>query len=136
MPDWVEIADEDAVIDLGGGHIITYFDGNGASYDIPEFGLITMIQTEDGVDVTWPEGVDAEALPDWISVSGNRVGITTDAGRFSITRNRTETFNYQPGWELFWFTLDSPYYGQSFGAVMGAMFRGEFFRGHGRLLEQ
>ena len=78
------------------------------------------------MDVTWPEGVDAEALPDWISVSGNRVGITTDAGRFSITRNRTETFNYQPGWELFWFTLDSPYYGQSFGTVMGAMFGGEF----------
>lgn len=126
MPDWVEIADETAVIDLGDGHLVTYFDGNGASYDIPEFGLITMIQTDDGVGVTWPEGVDPDALPEWISVSDNRVGITTDAGRFSITRNRTETFNYQPGWELFWFTLDSPYYGQSFGQVMGAMFSGEF----------
>lgn len=125
MPDWVEIAGEDAVIDLGGGHVITYFGGNGASYDIPDFGLVTMTQSEAGVNVIWPDGVNPQALPDWLSVSNNRVGITTDAGRFSITRNRTETFNYQPGWELFWFTLDSPYYGQSFSEVMGAAAGGE-----------
>jgi len=27
-------------------------------------------------------------------------------------------FNYFPGWELFWFTLDSPYYGAGIGAIL------------------
>jgi phosphonate transport system permease protein len=45
-----------------------------------------------------------------------RVGITTPEGRITLTGARTEVFNYFPGWELFWFTLDSPYHGQGLGA--------------------
>ncbi len=42
------------------------------------------------------------------------MSVTTEQGRFSYTRNRTEVFKYQAGWELFFFTLDSPFYGKSF----------------------
>src|SRR5690606_21037817 len=38
---------------------------------------------------------------------------TTDQGRFAYTRSKVETFRYQPGWELFFFTLDSPFSGKS-----------------------
>jgi phosphonate transport system permease protein len=55
-----------------------------------------------------------EPIPDWISVSQNRIGVTTDAGRFNYTRSKVETFKYQAGWELWFFTLDSPFYGKSF----------------------
>ena len=49
-----------------------------------------------------------EPIPEWISVSANKVSVTTDAGRFSYSRSKVETFKYEPGWELWAFTLDSP----------------------------
>jgi phosphonate transport system permease protein len=52
-------------------------------------------------------------VPDWINASDTRVTVTTDAGRLIFTRNRTETYRYQAGWELFFFTLDSPFHGKS-----------------------
>ena len=57
-------------------------------------------------------------LPDWISASSRRIGITTPEGRITLTGARTEVFNYFPGWELFWFTLDSPYHGQSLTTIL------------------
>jgi len=36
----------------------------------------------------------------------------------TVTRNRTEVFRYFFGWELFWFTLDSPYYGHGPLAIL------------------
>ena len=53
------------------------------------------------------------------------MAITTDAGRLTVTRNRAEVFRYFTGWELFWFTLDSPYYGQSFSDLAGRAASGE-----------
>ncbi|PLL11989.1 phosphonate ABC transporter, permease protein PhnE [Tabrizicola sp. TH137] len=108
LPDWVTIADGVTTIDLGNGHLITYDDA-GARYDVPGYGLID-IRSEGGRPVmTAPQ-----PIPDWISVSQNRIGVTTDAGRFSYSRSKVETFKYHPGWELWFFTLDSPFYGKSF----------------------
>lgn len=108
LPDWVTIADGVTTIDLGGGHVVTYDDA-GARYDVPGYGLID-IRAEGGRPVlTAPE-----PIPDWISVAQNRIGVTTEAGRFSFSRSKVETFKYEPGWELWFFTLDSPFYGKSF----------------------
>lgn len=108
LPDWVTIADGVTTIDLGNGHLVTYDDA-GARYAVPGYGLID-IRSEGGRPVmTAPE-----PIPDWISVSQNRIGVTTDAGRFSYSRSKVETFKYQAGWELWFFTLDSPFYGKSF----------------------
>lgn len=107
LPDWVTIADGVTTIDLGDGHLVTYDDA-GARYAVPGYGLID-IRSEGGRPVmTAPE-----PIPDWISVSQNRIGVTTDAGRFSYSRSKVETFKYQAGWELWFFTLDSPFYGKS-----------------------
>jgi phosphonate transport system permease protein len=107
-PDWVSIADGVTTIDLGEGHLLTYDDA-GARYVVPGYGTID-IRSEGGRPVmTAPE-----PIPNWISVSQNRIGVTTEAGRFSYSRSKVETFKYEPGWELWFFTLDSPFYGKSF----------------------
>jgi phosphonate transport system permease protein len=103
-PDWVSLGDT-TVVDLGKGHVITL--GPQVSYDIPGYGLVTARPDGTGVHAAFPEG----AMPDFINASKNRVMIATDAGRFTITRARAEVFKYSYGWELFFFTLDSPYYG-------------------------
>jgi phosphonate transport system permease protein len=107
LPEWVSEDGALTTIDLGRGHVVVY-DDVGASYTVPGYGTIRV--TSDGNSVT----LDApQPIPDWIEVAGNRVQVTTDQGRFSMTRNRTETFRYQPGWELWFFTLDSPFSGKS-----------------------
>lgn len=119
LPDWVTMADGVTTIDLGDGHLVTYDDA-GARYAVPGYGLID-IRSEGGRPVmTAPE-----PIPDWISVSQNRIGVTTDAGRFSYSRSKVETFKYQAGWELWFFTLDSPFYGKSFVELVSLATVGE-----------
>jgi phosphonate transport system permease protein len=108
LPDWVMMEGGVTTIDLGQGHVVTYDDA-GARYVVPGYGTID-IRPEGGKPVlTAPE-----PIPDWINVGENRVSVTTDAGRFSYSRSKVETFKYQPGWELWFFTLDSPFYGKGF----------------------
>ncbi|MDX1779779.1 MAG: phosphonate ABC transporter, permease protein PhnE [Thalassovita sp.] len=118
-PDWVTLG-ENTVIDLGDGHVVT-FGSETVSYDIPGYGLLTAQPGRKGIQATLPEG----DVPDWINASKNRMAIYTDAGRLTITRNRSEVFKYHLGWELFFFTLDSPYYAMGFGELAGHALNGE-----------
>lgn len=119
-PAWVDLG-ETTVIDLEDGHIITYSPDQ-ITYDVPDFGLMTFeVSRSRGVVADYP----VDVLPEWINASKNRVAITTEAGRLSITRNRTEVFRYFTGWELFFFTLDSPYHGMGFGELAGKFVSGE-----------
>ena len=112
LPDWVAITGEVTTIDLGNGHIVTYDDA-GARYIVPGYGTID-IRPEGGKPVmTAPE-----PIPDWISVGENRISVTTDAGRFNYSRSKVETFRYEAGWELWFFTLDSPFYGKGPGDLL------------------
>ena len=106
LPDWVRIMGDVTTVDLGQGHIVTY-DAAGARYVVPDYGTIDITQSDGKLVLTAPR-----PLPDWISAADNKVTVTTDAGRFSYTRSKVDTFKYQPGWELFFFTLDSPFYGK------------------------
>ena len=107
-PEWVSVAGDTAEILLPHGHRVTFEPDRRATYHHPEVGPIAL-RVGTGIEMDYP----GAAIPDWISASRARVDITTEAGRFSITRNRTEVFRYFFGWELFWFTLDSPYHGRS-----------------------
>ena len=110
-PDWVS-GDDVLTIDLGGGHIVRYLPDNRTEIEIPGFPMIEAQAEGRAVISNLPD-----ELPDWISASDRRIGITTEEGRITLTGARTEVFNYFPGWELFWFTLDSPYYGKSFTTI-------------------
>ena len=118
-PEWVSMG-EAPVVDLGGGHKITL--GETITYAVPDYGIVTLTTSRSsGVEAVFPDGV----VPDWASVSKSRVAITTDAGRLNVTRTKAEVFRYQPGWELFFFTLDSPYHGMGMGEVISRAFSGE-----------
>ena len=117
-PDWVSLDDE-TVVTLGGGHVITI--GALVSYDIPNYGRVTAEPGTSGVNAVFPAG----ELPDYISASKNRLMVVTDAGRLTVTRNRTEVFKYTAGWELFFFTLDSPYHSMSWGQIASAALSGQ-----------
>ncbi|MFG6560763.1 phosphonate ABC transporter, permease protein PhnE [Sulfitobacter sp. 1A15299] len=105
-PDWVTLG-ETTLVELGNGHTVEL--GPEVRYDVPGYGLITAAPGRSGVNATLPDG----PLPAWINASKHRLAVTTEAGRLTITRNRAEVFRYFNGWELFFFTLDSPYYGMS-----------------------
>lgn len=111
-PDWVS-GDDVITIDLGGDHIVRYLPDNRTEIDIPGFQLIEVQAEGRSLNTNLPED-----LPEWISASNRRIGISTPEGRITMTGARTEVFNYFPGWELFWFTLDSPYHGQGFGTIL------------------
>jgi len=110
-PDWVSLGDE-TVIDLEGGHLVT-FGINSVTYNVPGYGMITANPSNSGVELVLP----GAEVPDWINASKTRVSITTEAGRLSVTKARSEVFRYFTGWELFFFTLDSPFHGKSFGEL-------------------
>ncbi len=118
-PDWVSVQGDVTTINLGGGHVVTY-DPAGARYVVPGYGTIDITRDGGGVKVTAPE-----PLPDWINVAPNRVSVTTDHGRFAYSRSKVETFRYFAGWELFFFTLDSPFSGKSVSELAGLALWGD-----------
>ena len=114
-PDWVQLTGEDAaIITLPRDHRVEIA-RDVTRVTVSGYGDILLQPTARGVDMTLP----TPDVPDWINAAANRVMITTDAGRISMTRARTEVFRYSFGWELFWFTLDSPFHGKSLGALIG-----------------
>ncbi|CUH84360.1 phosphonate ABC transporter, permease protein PhnE [Thalassovita mediterranea] len=122
-PDWVTLGSDqgtDTVIDLGDGHVVTFGETQ-VTYDVPGYGLIVTEPGRRGVQAQFPAG----DLPDWINASKNRLAVYTDAGRLTVTRNRSEVFKYNYGWELFFFTLDSPYHTMGWGEVLSRAVTGE-----------
>ncbi len=118
-PGWVGLGPT-TTVDLGDGYLVT-FGPEEIAFAIPGYGTITARPGADGVNAVLPDG----PVPDWINASANRLAVTTDAGRLSITRNRTEVFRYFAVWELFFFTLDSPYQAMTWGEVGGRAMSGE-----------
>lgn len=108
LPDWVVMDDGVTLIELDKGHQVV-FDADGARYTVPGYGVVDITPVNGKLQLDLP----GEEIPEWISASNTRVSVTTEQGRFSYTRNRTEVFKYQAGWELFFFTLDSPFFGKS-----------------------
>jgi phosphonate transport system permease protein len=108
LPDWVSQTNGRTIIDLGDNNIITYM-GDVMTYALPGYGTIDVRPGPGGLALTTPDG----EIPAWINASNTRITITAPAGRVTYTRSRIETFKYAAGWELFFFTLDSPFYGKS-----------------------
>ncbi|MGR3455251.1 phosphonate ABC transporter, permease protein PhnE [Pseudooceanicola sp.] len=118
-PDWVRLGDETAV-DLGDGSVVI-FGPEAVSIDIPGYGVVRAAPGRGGANATFPDG----PIPEFINASKNRVTITTPNGRLTITRRASEAFRYATGWELFFFTLDSPYHGMSVGQLATRAAAGE-----------
>lgn len=117
-PGWVARDGETAVIDLRGGTTATLAP-NAATMTVPGYGTI-LARIEGGHVVTeLPPG----PVPDWISLSNTRLAVTAPNGaRMNLTRAKGEVFRYFFGWEMFWFTVDSPFFGQSPAALLRLVF--------------
>ncbi|MCW1920348.1 phosphonate ABC transporter, permease protein PhnE [Rhodobacter sp. KR11] len=107
LPDWAG-----QVVDLGQGHVVTYLP-DGARFDVPGYGTLTVMQGPEGLSVSGPQG----ALPDWVSASPAKVTIVTKAGRLNYIKARAEVWRYFPGWASFFFTLDTPWASKSWGQL-------------------
>ena len=116
---WVEL-ENTTNVDRSENHL-KFFGEEDVVYEVPNYGRIWAKPSSRGVEAEFPDG----PLPKWINQSKNRIAITTEAGRLSITRNRAEVFRYFNGWELFFFTLDSPYYGKSVSELVSLAHSGE-----------
>jgi phosphonate transport system permease protein len=122
-PQWVRQEGESTLIDLPDAHSVR-FDPDAVRFDIPGYGLVKVEQTADGIVYQTPD----RPLPNWINASDSRITVTTPAGRLTVTRSRAEVFRYSFGWELFFFTLDSPFYGKALGQLAGMAVSGERVR--------
>ncbi len=120
FPEWMTAQGADAEIDLGNGHRVTYR-GNDVIYERPGYGEVLIRRDGRTIVLTTPDGT----TPDWINASSNRVSLTAPGGRVSVTNARTETFRYNYGWELFFFTLDSPFSGKSVGELVSLAVSGD-----------
>lgn len=108
-PDWVQQAPGGAVVQLDDGYRVT-MGAEDVRFEIPDYGTLVIVPAQSGVTVETPDGT----VPDWINASNTRVAVTTPEGRLTVTKARSEVFRYFFGWELFFFTLDSPFHGKSF----------------------
>lgn len=115
IPDWVRTEGEATVIDLGRGHEVVYL-GPLVSYAIPDFGTLR-ITVGETLGLELPPGA---SLPDFVNASDGRVAVTTEAGRLIVTRARADTYRYFPGWELFFFDLQSPFHDMTWAQVGAA----------------
>jgi len=120
LPEWVTQTGEVTRIDLGQGNIVEY-EGEGARYWVPDFGVIDIRPVDGKLALTLPPG----PVPAWINASDTRISVTTEAGRFNFTRSKVETFRYHFGWELFFFTLKSPFYGKGPGELLAVSLWGD-----------
>jgi phosphonate transport system permease protein len=120
-PNWVKITGDSAVVILPRGARVE-MGSQGMHFTMPQYGEISArIDAANHVVATLPPGFPA----DWVSASDTRLAITTPYGRVNVTRSKTEVFRYFLGWEMFFFTLDSPYSGHSFRQLAAAVLTGD-----------
>lgn len=111
-PEWMTLNGGDADVRLDDGTIVQ-FRNAAVMVAIPDYGTILLNSVDGDIVLELPRAA-GETIPEWISASNTRVSLTMPSGRVQVTRSKSEVFRYEPGWELFFFTLDSPFYGRSF----------------------
>jgi phosphonate transport system permease protein len=112
VPDWVTLYGTDADVRLDDGTLVQ-FRAQTVTVKVPGYGDVLLRSAGGDVELQLPQG----DTPDWINASSTRVSLTMPGGRVQVTRSKSEVFRYEPGWELFFFTLDSPFYGKSAGEL-------------------
>ena len=122
-PDW--IARNGEIIDVTlDGDVTVVINDDKVTLDVPDYGVISTIVSRRGLDISYP---GAGTPPAWVNASKTRLTATLPDGRLTITKSKTSVFKYAAGWELFFFTMDSPYYGKDWGEIFGLMVSGDLF---------
>ena len=122
-PDWIARDDEIINVTLD-GDVKVVIDDDKVTLDMPDYGVISTTVSRRGLETRYPDGATP---PDWVNASKTRLTATLPDGRLTITKSKTTVFKYSAGWELFFFTMDSPYYGKSWGEIFGLIAGGDLF---------
>ncbi len=113
-PAWVRQDGNDAVVDLGDGYSVDIA-GRTVKFTIPDYGLITIVSGQRGVDVTLPEG---KPVPDWIRGDSSKFDARpTLKRRVQVSRAKIEVHRYFWGWENFFFPFRSGLQAYSWGEL-------------------
>lgn len=119
-PEWITINGDNATIDMPNGHKVV-FEGDKVFITIPDYGVVTANPTRRKVETTIPLGEP----PQWLKISSTRLAINKGDLRIQVAKGKTTVYRYFNGWELFFFDMESPYRGLSFGEVVGKAWGGE-----------
>lgn len=120
-PEWVELGDDRAVINLGDGHRVE-IEGKVARYFVPDYGTIVATATARGVDTQLPDG----PKPDWLLVHPKKLDARPNLGRrLQVTRSKTEVHRFFWGWENFWFPFNSALNAYSTSELVSLAFSGD-----------
>ena len=103
-PDWVSGESNALVANLGNGNSVEVLSVDSVRITFAELGTINVTMTDGRIET------DLSDPPDWISLGERRFVAVLDGARITVTRSKTEIFRYFAGWELFFFTFDSPYH--------------------------
>ncbi|RMC35457.1 phosphonate ABC transporter, permease protein PhnE [Paracoccus alkanivorans] len=120
QPDWITVRPD-------GGREIALPQGNSVTF--AGDGLVTLTTAEASYDIRpVSDGIETDIPnpPEGFSVSDKRFSADLPGGaRLTVTRSRSEVFRRQPGWELFFFDLSSPFHGRSLTELVGLAVSGE-----------
>lgn len=119
-PGWVTVTGDQPVVQLPRGAEVT-FTPDGARFRVPGYGAIDARIEGRKVVTDLPPG----PVPSWVSTSRTRLDVRAPEGRLTVTRARIEVARYFLGWEMFFFAVQSPYFGHSFLDLAGHVVSGQ-----------
>jgi phosphonate transport system permease protein len=112
-PDWVRLGGDATVVDLADGYMVELA-GPLVRFTVPDYGVIVVTVTEDGVQTELPPG----PAPDWISGNDVKFDARPDfRRRVQVSRAKSEVHRYFFGWENFWFPFNNRLWGKSAGEL-------------------
>lgn len=121
-PDWITPrADGGREIALPAGNAVTLA-GDGAVTLTVDGASFHIRPTAEGI------AADIPRPPPWMNLSDQRLTAALPGARITLTRSKIEIFRRQFGWELFFFDLQSPFYGRSAGQLAALAVSGDQLR--------
>ncbi|AGT11226.1 phosphonate ABC transporter, permease protein PhnE [Paracoccus aminophilus] len=104
-PGWVAPEGQGKRVTFPGGTVL--LNEGWVEIDKADHAPIVITPKASGVEISGIDGSEP-----WVSASSARVDVNIGSSRVSVTKTRSEVTRRFAGWELFFFTLDSPFYGK------------------------
>ncbi len=120
-PDWVALSAERVAVDLGEGYLAEIVERS-VIFTVPDYGVITVTATADGIVTALPEG----ETPAWLNATKVKFDARPDLGRrVQVSRAKIEVHRFFLGWENFFFPFRSELSQYSMGEIVALVTSGD-----------